>query len=69
MITLKTDNVLHTLLDIAMGIHDREIYKLTRGKITHFPDLGIPGKIIIYFDAGANAKRDIGGRFAKKNAP
>ena len=61
----KTDNILHTLFDIAIGGRDIEIRKKTKGAVGHFPDLEQAGTIAIYFDKNRNKyPRDSAGRFA-----
>lgn len=61
-LTFKTDNILDTLFDIAIGRKDAEIYKRTRHRITHFPDLHQSGSITIRFDSNKHL-RDASGKF------
>jgi len=60
----ETDNILGTLFGIATGDKDNVIYKHTRGKIKHFPDLKQPGTITIHF-AFNSRPHDDKGRFHK----
>lgn len=62
----KTDNILETLFDIATGGKDIEIWKRTRKRIVHFPDLIQAGSITICFDYNKRP-RDAEGRFVSKD--
>jgi len=59
----KTDNILETLYSIAIGEKDIEIWKRTKHKIKHFPDLAQSGSVTICFDKNtAKRLRDARGR-------